>query len=92
MARNGNPDDEYYGEPTQYADYSGSGGQAYSEPTQYGDYGSGGQAYSEYPRSRRTNQAATRPVKRPHHNRPNRGIASLRASSRSARWASSSPG
>jgi len=49
VARNGNPDDEFYGEPTQYADYRGSGGQAYSEPTQYSDYGAGGQAYSEYP-------------------------------------------
>ena len=31
VARNGDPDDEFYSEPTQYANYGGSGGQAYSE-------------------------------------------------------------
>ena len=46
VARNGNPDDEFYSEPTQYANYGGSGGQAYSalpeEQTAYSpdpDYG-----------------------------------------------------
>jgi cytoskeletal protein RodZ len=55
VARNGNPDDEFYSDPTQYADYSelGSSGQAYSEvppqpdlPAGY-NYPTGGQP--QYP-------------------------------------------
>ncbi|WP_245906685.1 hypothetical protein [Mycolicibacterium palauense] len=53
MARNDNPDDDIYGEPTQYANYGGSGGQAYSEVPQqpdYTEYGAGGYGYpSDYP-------------------------------------------
>ncbi|HEX5143991.1 MAG TPA: hypothetical protein VFW21_08990 [Mycobacterium sp.] len=43
MARNGNPDDEFYSDPTQAANYSelGSSGQAYSEVPPQPDYTSG---------------------------------------------------
>lgn len=38
MARNGNPDDDFYNEPTQYSDYGSTGGQAYSEYQQQSGY------------------------------------------------------
>ena len=63
------PDDDFYGEPTQYA--------GYGEPTQSADYSSG-RAYSEYPdHSPATGQTPypTGPTPYPDQPRPTRGTA-----------------
>lgn len=67
VARNGDQDDEFYSEPTQYANYGGSGGQAYSEVPNQPEYTGYQTGYETEPV---TGHAPTPPPETPWYRKP----------------------